>query len=143
MVTGLDPSEEVDNQLIIAEGLHLRWHEEAEAPTEKRGELLRMRDAHAAKVPRVQLDADAHNNADFRAGERFQLMQEQGMTRAEADAEIAERRAFYNAKVAKLTEVVRLCNEEVRLRTTPDKVDRLPGLLALRDEPDQQRRRRR
>ena len=126
----LTGSERIDDEKIRAISLHHRWHTEAEAPTAKRGELVRMRDANVDKLARIELDVVAHSAPAFLAGLRFQLVTDEGMTRAEADAEIAERVVFYSDKKARLIEKGRLMRAEIDFRDAGSKVDRLAGLEA-------------
>ncbi len=124
--------ERADDSLIKAEGLHLRWHAEPEAPKAKRGELRRIRDAHNAKIARVQPDYDAHQDSRFLQGLAYEIEQQHPeLTPVEVLDEVASRVAFYTAKRAKLVEVTRLCDVEMAFRDDGGKVTRLLELEDL------------
>ena len=127
----LTEPERADEALIRTEGLHLRWHDEPEAPEAKRGELTRMRDAHAAKIERVQSDYDAHHDPRFVQGLEYEIEQQHPeLTPAEVTEEVASQVAYYEWKRARLVEIVRLCDVELAFRSGA-KVDRRPALEAL------------
>ena len=124
--------ERVDDTLIHEESLHLRWHDEPEAPEAKRGELTRIRDSYASKIGRVQPDYDAHRDARFVQGLEYEIEQQHPeLTPAEVIDEVAQRVAFYTAKLDRLVEMTRLCNVELRFRDARNKVDRLTELEEL------------
>ncbi len=112
-------------------GLATRWLDEVEAPADKQGELQTMFDASAEKLDRIEPDVVAHNDPDFLAGLRFDLMhQDPPMSGAEADAEIVERTAFYNTKKARILNKRRLMDSEITLRLRGD-LDRSGDLVKI------------
>ncbi len=123
--------ERADDDLIKAEGLHLRWHNEPEAPERKRGELRRIRDAHNAKIARVQPDYDAHQDSRFLQGLAYEIEQQHPeLSAQEVTDEVASRVAFYTAKRDRLVELTRLCDVELAFRDGA-KVTRLGELATL------------
>ncbi len=127
----LTGSEKADDTLIKAEGLNLRWHDEAEAPPQKRWELGRIRDAHNAKIARVQPDYDDHQDSRFLQGLAYEIEQQHPeLTPAEVTDEVAQRVAFYTAKRDRLVELTRLCDVELAFRDGA-KVARLGELAEL------------
>ena len=102
----LTPAERLDDEKIRDQALHTR-------PDRV---LTAMRASHQAKVERTQADYDDWHSPDFIAGERHRLMRDAGMSRGEANAEIAERVAYWDWKHPKLIEVVRLCDVETGFR---------------------------
>lgn len=123
--------ERADDALIRSESLHLRWHDEPEAPEAKRGELTRIRDAYAAKIGRVQPDYDAHRDPRFVQGLEYEIEQQHPeLTPVEVLDEVAQRVAFYTAKLGRLVEMTRLCDVELAFRSGR-KVARLVELEAL------------
>ncbi len=118
--------ERADDDLIKAEGLHLRWHNEPEAPEHKAFELLRIRETHNAKIARVQPDYDDHQDSRFLQGLAYEIEQQHPeLSAQEVIDEVASQVDFYTAKRAKLVEVVRLCDTEMAFRDSGGKVDRL------------------
>ena len=124
--------ERADDARIRSESLHLRWHDEPEAPESKRGELTRIRDSYSTKIGRVQPDYDAHRDPRFVQGLEYEIEhQHPELTPAEVVDEVAQRVVFYTAKLDRLVEMTRLCDVEIRLRNARNKVDRLTELEAL------------
>ncbi len=123
--------ERADDDLIKAEGLHLRWHDEPEAPDAKRGELLRIREAHNAKIARVEPDFLDHQDSRFLQGLAYEIeKQHPELSAQEVTDEATSRVAFYTAKRDRLVELTRLCDVELAFRDGA-KVTRLAELEAL------------
>ncbi len=123
--------ERADDALIRKESLHLRWNDEPEAPEAKRRELTRIRDSYAAKIERVRLDYDAHRDPRFVQGLEYEIEQRHPeLTPAEVLDEVAQRVAFYTAKLDRLVELTRLCDVELAFRDGT-KVSRLTDLQEL------------
>ena len=101
----LTEEEEIDNGKIKAQSLHIR----ADAV------LAKMLPAHDDKIPRVQLGLDRFNDPDGFSGVVFELMQE-GLNRGQAQVEANVQKDFYQAKMDRLTEAVRLMRVERRFR---------------------------
>ncbi len=127
----LTGSERADDALIRGESLHLRWHDEPEAPEAKRRELTRIRDSYATKIGRVQPDYDAHRDPRFVQGLEYEIEQQHPeLTPAEVIDEVASQVAFYTAKRDRLVELTRLCDVELAFRNGR-RVERLTELEAL------------
>ncbi|KKL07584.1 hypothetical protein LCGC14_2584550, partial [marine sediment metagenome] len=101
VVIELTLEEEIDNDLIKRAGLNQRG----------RKALDRMFTAHTEKIPRVQPDLDRLNDVDGYSGRLYELM-EQGMNRGQARNEANSEKDFYQAKVDKLIETVRMIKVE-------------------------------
>ena len=123
--------ERADDDLIHTEGLHLRWHDEPEAPERKRGELLRIREAYNAKIARVEPDFLDHQDSRFLQGLAYEIeKQHPELSAQEVTDEVASQVAFYTAKHERLVELTRLCDVEIAFRDGT-KVVRLTDLEAL------------
>ncbi len=134
----LTGSERADDDLIEAEGLNLRWHNEPEAPERKRGELQRMRTAHFEKIARVQQDYDNHQDSRFLQGLEFEIEQEHPeLSAAEVTDEVGQQVAYHNWKRAKIVEIVSICDTEMGFRDAGGKVDRIAYLEAIEADPGQ------
>ena len=127
----LTGAEQADDARIRDASLHLRWHDEPEAPEAKRGELERIRDAYASKTERVRHDYDDHRDPRFVQGLEYEIEQQHPeLTPVEVTEEVASQVAFYTAKRDRLVELTRLCDVEIAFRDGT-KVVRLTDLEGL------------
>ena len=108
----LTPTEAATNAKIEADNLHIRHG----------AVLATMRDSHAANLLRVATDLDRVMN--FPQAILWEL-KEAGLTTAEAAQELADQRAYYQWKEARLTEIVSLIDSEITFRAD-GKVNRTP-----------------